>query len=152
VTIDGGLPMRDATAAGNTWYSDFRAQGFAADGEVESPIMHDQPATARLPWDNPVAGRVGNSGWYNYGFGFVSTLSARHIPDGTGAAAFRHLNHMHWNFSVDGTFDGALPLHGRVTVNGGAINHSRMFPGFDPDNPPMHGGAVINDNFRTTDT
>ena len=152
VTIAGGLPMRDATAAGNTWYSDWRAQGFAADGDVSSPVMHDTPGSAIHPWDNPIAGRAGNSGWYNYGFGFVSTLSARHIPDGTGAAAFRHLNHVHWNFSLDGTFDAARPLGARVTVNGGIVNHSRMFSGFDPDNPPMHGGAIVNDSFTTTDT
>jgi hypothetical protein len=151
VTIAGGLPMRDATAAGNTWYSDWRAQGFAANGDVRSPVMRDRPQTALIPWNNPVAGRAGNSGSFNYGFGFVSTLSARHIPDGTGAAAFRHLNHMHWNFTLDGTFDGALALGARVTVTGGAINHSKMFSGADPANMPMHGGAIVNDNFTTTD-
>jgi hypothetical protein len=151
VTINGGLPMRDATAAANTWYSDFRAQGFTADGDVRSPIMHDRPRTAVIPWDTPVAGKAGNTGTFNYGFGFVSTLSARHIPDGTGAGAFRHLNHMHWNFGLDGTFDAALALGGRVNVTGGAVNHSKMFSGFDPALPPMHGGAVVNDNFHTTD-
>ena len=150
--IDGGLPMRDATAAGNTWYSDWRAQGFAADGNVGSPVMHDRPATGREPWDNPTPGRAGNRGWFNWGFGFVSTLSVRHIPDGTGAAAFRHLNHMHWNFMVDGTFDGGLALGGRVVLNGGAVNHSAMFAGFDPANRPMHGGPIVNDRFRSVDT
>jgi len=152
VTIAGGLPMRDATAAANTWYSDWRAQGFVADGDVRSPVMHDRPQTAVIPWNTPVAGKVGNSGSFNYGFGFVTTLSARHIPDGTGAAAFRHLNHMHWNFGLDGTFDGALALGGRVNITGGAVNHSKMFGGIDPANPPMHGGAIANDSFHTTDT
>jgi Domain of unknown function (DUF4157) len=151
-TITGGLPMRDATAAGNTWYSDFRAQQFAADGDVRSPVMRDTPSTGRIPWANPVAGRGGTRGWFNYGFGFVSTLSARHIPDGTGAAAFRHLNHVHWNFGVDGTFDTALPVPGRVALTGGAINRSGVIPGFDTANRPMHGGAIINDNFLDTDT
>jgi hypothetical protein len=152
VTINGGLPMRDATAAGNTWYSDWRAQGFAADGDVRSPVMHDTPSTGVIPWDNPVAGRAGNSGFYNYGFGFVSTVSARHTTAGTGAAAFRHLGHMHWNFMLNGRFDAALPLNGRVTVNGGAVNHSPMYSGFDPANRPMHGGDIVNDNFHETDT
>ncbi len=152
VTMNGGLPMRDATAAGNTWYSDWRAQGFAADGDVRSPVMHDQPNTALIPWDNPMVGRAGNSGSYNYGFGFVATVSARHTTAGTDAAAFRHLGHMHWNFALNGTFNAALPLHGRVTVTDGAVNHSAMFAGFDAANPPMHGGAICNDNFLTTDT
>lgn len=150
-TVTGGLPIRDATAAGNTWYSDFRAQGFAADGDVMSPIMRDTPSE-RIPWANPIAGRGGTRGWFNFGLGFVSTLSARHIPDGTGAAAFRHLNHVHWNFGVDGSFDTAAPVGGRVTMNGGAVNRSGMIPGIDVNNPPMHGGAIFGDNLVNTDT
>ncbi len=149
--ITGGLPIRDATAAGNTWYSDWRAQGFAADGDVRSPIMRDTP-NERVPWNNPVAGRGGTRGWFNYGIGFVSTLSARHIPDGTGAAAFRHLNHVHWNFSVDGTFDTTLPVPGRVTLNGGAINRSGVIAGLDVSNRPMHGTPLFADNAVQTDT
>jgi hypothetical protein len=151
--IDGGLPMRDvAQTAANTWYSDFRAQGFAADGEVESPIMRDTPSTGVIPWNNPIAGRVSTRGWFNYGFGFVSTVSARHIPDGAGAGAFRHLNHVHWNFQLDGTFDTTRPVGAQVTVNDGVINRSGMIPGIDVDNPPMHGGDVVNDHFLDTDT
>jgi hypothetical protein len=150
-TITGGLPIRDATAAGNTWYSDWRAQGFTADGDVRSPVMHDTPSE-RIPWANPLPPRGGTRGWFNFGLGFVSTLSARHIPDGTGAAAFRHLAHVHWNFSVDGTFDTTLPVPGRVTLNGGAINTSRVIPGFDPANRPMHGGPIFSDNIVDTDT
>ncbi len=150
--ITGGLPMRDATAAANTWYSDFRAQGFAADGDVRSPVMRDTPSTGSIPWVNPVAGRGGTRGWFNYGFGFVSTLSARHIPDGTGAAAFRHLNHVHWNFMIDGTFDTTAPVGTRVNATGGTVNRSGMIPGVDVDNRPMHGGPIINDNFSDTDT
>jgi len=135
-----GLPLRDATGAGNTWYSDWRAQHFAANGDVGSPVMHDRPQTALIPWNNPVAGRAGNSGSFNHGVGFVSTLSARHIPDGTGAAAFRHLNHMHWNFTLDGTFDAGLAAGARVALTGGALNHSKMFSGADPNNMPLPGG------------
>lgn len=151
--IDGDLPMRDATAAGNTWYSDWRAQNFAADGDTRTPVMRDGPFSARHPWDNPMPGRVGNSGWFNYGFGFVSTLSVRHVPTGTGADAFRHLNHVHWNFGIAGTFDGSQPLGARVNITtGGPINHSSVFSGHDPDNPPMHGGDIVNDNFDHEDT
>lgn len=150
--IAGGLPMRDATAAGNTWYSDIRAQGFAADGQTRSPIMRDTPRSGTIPWDNPIPGRAGTRGWFNYGVGFVTTLSARHIPDGTGAAAFRHLNHVHWNFDADGTFDTTAAIGGRVTLNGGVINTSAMIPGIDVTNPPMHGGPIMNDSFVDTDT
>lgn len=150
-TITGGFPIRDATAAGNTWYSDWRAQGFGANGDVRSPIMRDTPGEF-VPWANPIAGRGGTRGWFNFGLGFVSTLSARHIPDGTGAAAFRHLNHVHWNFSVSGTFNMAGPIPGRVTLNGGAVNHSKVIPGFDTANPPMHGTPLFADNIVNTDT
>jgi hypothetical protein len=150
-TVTGGMPIRDATGAGNTWYSDWRAQGFAADGDVRSPIMRDTPSR-RVPWANPIAGRGGTRGWFNLGLGFVSTLSARHIPDGAGAAAFRHLNHVHWNFDVDGTFDTALPVPGRVTLTGGTINTSAVMPGVDAANPPMHGGPLSIANTVDTDT
>lgn len=150
-TVTGGMPIRDATAAGNTWYSDWRRQGFAADGDVRSPIMRDTPSR-RIPWGNPIVGRGGTRGWFNLGLGFVSTLSARHIPGGTGAAAFRHLNHVHWNFSLDGTFDTALPVPGRVTLTGGTVNRSGVNPGFDVDNRPMHGGPLSIANTVDTDT
>ncbi|MDO6416128.1 DUF4157 domain-containing protein [Sphingomonas sp. BIUV-7] len=150
--INGGLPMRDATAAANTWYHDPFAQGFAANGDVGSPVIRDTPSSGRIPWTNPVAGRVGTRGWFSFSVGFVSTLSASHIPDGTNEAAFRHLNHVHWNSSVTGTFDTTAAVGGRVTLNGGAVNRSRSIPGFDVDNRPMHGGAIINNSFQTTDT
>ncbi|MBL4901399.1 MAG: DUF4157 domain-containing protein [Desulfocapsa sp.] len=151
--INGGLPMRDATAAGNTWYHDPLAQGFAASGDTRSPNINDSPASARHPWNNPVAGRVGDSGWFNYGFGFVATLSARHTPTGTAAAAFRHLDSVHWNFGIAGNFDASRPLGTRVNItSGGPINRSGVFSGHDPTNPPMHGGDIINNNFAHTDT
>jgi hypothetical protein len=113
--------------------------------------MRDTPSR-RIPWDNPIAGRAGTRGWFNLGLGFVSTLSARHIPDGTGADAFRHLNHVHWNFGVDGTFDTTRPVANRVTLNGGAINTSAVIAGVDTDNPPMHGGPLSIANTVDTDT
>ena len=150
-TVTGGLPIRDATAAGNTWYSDFRAQGFAADGDVRTPLFRDTPSE-RIPWDNPIPGRVGTRGWFNFGLGFVVTLSARHIPGGTGAAAFRHLNHVHWNFGVSGSWDTTPAVGARVTMTGGAVNRSGMIAGIDANNPPMHGGPIFGDNLVNTDT
>ncbi len=151
--LEGGVPMRDvAQTAANTWYSDWRAQGFTADGDVRSPVMRDTPNSGTIPWANPIAGRGGARGWFNYGFGFVSTLSARHIPAGTGAAAFRHLDHVHWNFMVDGTFDTTQPVGARVSVTGGGVNRSGVIPGFDVENRPMHGTPVVNDRFRHRDT
>lgn len=150
-TVTGGMPVRDATALGNTWYSDWRAQGFAADGDVRTPVMRDTPSR-RVPWDNPIVGRGGTRGWFNLGLGFVSTLSCRHIPDGTGAGAFRHLGHMHWNFGLDGSFDATQLVGSRVTSSGGAVNTSRMIPGIDVDNRPMHGGPLSIDQTIDTDT
>jgi hypothetical protein len=151
--ITGALPQRDATAAGNTWYSDWRAQGFAADGDRATPRFRDTPSLQREPWDNPVAPRAGNSGWFNEGIGFVATLSARHIPDGTGAAAFRHLRHVHWNYGIGGNFDAGRVGADRVRITtGGAINHGGPFGGADPANRPIHGGGVALDNLDHTDT
>jgi hypothetical protein len=59
---------------------------------------------------------------------------------------------MHWNFMLDGTFDGALALNARVAVTGGAVNTSKMIPGLDVNNRPMHGGDIVNNKFKTTDT
>lgn len=151
-TVPGGLPLRDATAAGNTWYSDWRAQGFAANGDVRSPVMADTPNSGAIPWANPIGGRGGTRGWFNYGMGFVSTLSARHIPDGTGAAAFRHLNHVHWSFMADGTFDTTLPVGSRVRLSGVSVNRSGMIAGVDVNNRPMHGTPRFIDTFVQTDT
>jgi hypothetical protein len=145
--------MRDATGTGNTWYHDPFALSFSAAGQTLSPVMNDSPGSAREPWTNPVAGRAGNSGFFNYGFGFVTTLSARHTPTGTGAAAFRHLNHVHWNFGIAGDFDAARALGSRVNITtGGPVNRSKVFSGFDASNPPMHGGDIINNNFAQTTT
>ena len=98
-------------------------------------------------------GRVGNRGWFNHGIGFVATLSARHIPDGTGANAFRHLRHVHWNFGIAGTFDANQPMANRVNITvGGPINHGGPYSGYDPDNRPIHGGGVALDNLDQEDT
>lgn len=151
-TISGGLPMRDATGAGNTWYHDPFAQSFAAAGDVKSPVIRDTPSTGQIPWANPIAGRTGTTGMFNYGFGFVSTLSARHKPTGTGAAAFRHLNHVHWNFGVTGNFDTTRAVGSRINLTGGRVNRSGVISGFDRANRPMHGGSIINNNFNSVDT
>ena len=34
------------------------------------------------------------------GSGLYQPSARRHIPGGTGAGAFRHLNHVHWNFML----------------------------------------------------
>lgn len=150
-TISGGLPMRDATGAGNTWYHDPFAQSFAASGDIKSPVIRDTPSTGQIPWANPIAARTGTTGMFNYGFGFVSTLSARHKPTGTGAAAFRHLNHVHWNFGVTGNFDTTRAVGSRINLTGGRVNRGGVSSGFDRANRPMHGGSIINNNFNSVD-
>ena len=151
--VDGGLPIRDATARGNTWYSDWRAQGFATNGEVKSPVLRDGPFSIRYPWNNPTSGRTGNRGWFNFSHGFVGTVSARHKPTGTGAAAFRHLGTRHWNFGIGGSFNAARPVGSRVSITtGGRINYGGMFRGHDRNFPPMHGGDILNDKYAFTDT
>ncbi|MBU4261463.1 MAG: DUF4157 domain-containing protein [Proteobacteria bacterium] len=152
-SVSGALPQRDATGAANTWYSDWRAQSFTANGDTRTPVMRDGPKTSEQPWDNPEPTRNSTRGWFNYGVGFVATLSARHVPTGTGANAFRHLNHVHWNFGVAGKFNTTQPLNSRVTISsGGPINRSAVLPGVDVNNAPIHGGSRIIDNWNFVDT
>jgi len=75
------------------------ANGYAASGDVLNTGLNDSPGTLVHPWDNPVPGKTGNSGYLNYGAAFVAYISARHIPTGTGAAAFRAVNCRYWNVS-----------------------------------------------------
>ena len=83
----------------------------------------------------------------------VATLSARHVPDGTGAAAFRHLRHVHWNFGIAGNFDGGRVGQDRVRItSGGPINHGGPYGGADPANRPMHGGDLALGNIATETT
>ena len=145
-TITGGLPMRDAVDPANTWYADVaptKPAAFSADRDVRSPFFDDTPAYP-VPYANPVVGRAGSVGSFTHGVGFVTTMSARHIPTGTGAAAFRHLAHRHWTLMVDGTFDGTKALGTRVSARGGTVSNSPMILGHDSAFPPMHGGVTMN--------
>ncbi|MCY1019295.1 DUF4157 domain-containing protein [Pyxidicoccus sp. MSG2] len=140
-------PIRDTTPGGTTWYHDAFASGaFGADGDVRSTRLQDTPGVRRQPYTNPIAGRVGNSGWFNWGMAFVAYVTAQDTTAGTGAGAFRTLAHVYWNLSVSGTFDGAgATAASRVTVTGGGqTNTSRVFSGADSNFPTMHGGAVFN--------
>lgn len=156
VRPDAPLPRRDAAAAGSIFASDtapYVRPAFAAAGDVRSPSFHDTPSTQRFPWANPIAGRVSNSGWFNYGDAFVTYLSARDTTAGTGAAAFRHLANVYWNESVAGRFDSTAVLGSRVTLSTpGAVNHSNVIEGASGEFPAMHGGTIANGHDTTTDT
>ncbi len=150
--IRGGLPMRDATGAGNVWYHDPFAQSFAAAGDVRNTRVADSPQSAEHPWTNPTPGKTGNRGSFNYGFAFVAYISARDTTRGTGRAAFRHLANVYWNFGITGHFDASRPLGSRVTISsGGPVNRSGVIEGGSAEFPTRHGGPIINNNFRFRD-
>ena len=146
-----GFPMRDATAAGNTWYHDPLARSFGACGDTRNTGLNDSPQTALLPWASPVAGKAGGPrGTFRYGAAFVAYISAR---DTTAAAGtFRDLGAVYWNVGLTGTFDTAQPVGSRAAASGGAVNVGNVINGGSGEFPAMHGGAIGNDSFVCTDT
>lgn len=137
-------PIRDALTAGNTWYADVLASGaFGAAGDVRSTGLRDSPGVPSTPFANPVAGRVGTRGWFNYGVSFVSFISARDTT-AAGAGAFQHLAHVYWNLSINGNFDTTRAAGSQVAVQDAATNTSAVFAGTSTDDPPIIGGAVPN--------
>lgn len=146
------LPIRDATAAGNTWYHDPLARAFAGCGDSQNTGLNDSPRSQQHPWANPVAGRAGTRGWFNYGVGFVAYISARDTRLGTGANAFRALGSVYWNTMIEGSFDTAQPVGSRVSATGGALNRGGVIEGGSAEFPSMHGGAIANTSHSCTDT
>jgi uncharacterized protein DUF4157 len=147
------FPVRDATAVGNTWYHDSLASAtFGANGDVRHTRIEDSPQSPVHPWTNPIVGRVGDTGSYNYGAAFVAYISARDTALGTGAAAFRAIGNVYWNVASTGTFDTTNPLGSRVTAAGGTVNRSGVISGASAEFPSLHGGTTGNSTFTTTDT
>jgi hypothetical protein len=83
---------------------------------------------------------------------FVAYISARDTTLGTGAAAFTALNCVYWNSSISGRFDASNALGSRVTASGGNVNRGGIISGGSGEFPSMHGGAIANNSFTTTDT
>ncbi|MDN5765424.1 MAG: DUF4157 domain-containing protein [Humibacillus sp.] len=145
-TATVATPVRDAIAVGNTWYHDPFASGrFAALGDVRSTQIEDSPGVRSQPFANPVAGRVGTRGWFNWGMSFVAAISARDSTAGAGAGAFQTLGHVYWNLSLAGNFDTTRPALGRVAITGGGkTNVGKVLDGGSGDFPVMHGGTTFN--------
>jgi len=146
------VPIRDSVVA-NNWYADaLVAPAFAANGDVRATNLNDSPQSAVQPWTNPVAGKAGNSGTFNYGAAFVAYISARNTTGGFAAADFRAIGNVYWNVGISGNFNAANALGARVAASGGTVNRSGVIEGASGEFPSMHGGAVANNNFVTTDT
>jgi hypothetical protein len=158
VRPDAPLPRRDVlgNSPDNIWYDDpgpSVAAPFAANGDVRSPTFQDTPGPDHIPFANPVAGRAGVSGFFNFDDAFVAYLSARNIPAGTGAAAFRAIANVYWNITASGQFDGARVPGSRVTLSRPATtNRSGINDGASAEFPSMHGGTIANGRDVTTDT
>jgi hypothetical protein len=146
------VPIRDSVA-GSNWYADsLVAPTFGADGDVRATNLNDSPQSAVQPWTNPVAGRTGDFGTFNYGAAFVAYISARDTTGGFAAADFRAIANVYWNVGISGNFHASQPLGTRVAASGGTVNRSGVIEGASGEFPSMHGGATANDNFVTTDT
>jgi hypothetical protein len=147
------FPVRDAVAAGNTWYHDPYAVAFSANGETQNTGLDDSPQSSVQPWANPVAGRGGTTGYFNYGAAFVAYISARDTTRGTGARAFRALGCLYWNIPLTGTFDTSQPVGSRVSIgSGGTVNQGKIIEGGSGEFPSMHGGSTGNGTFVVTTT
>ena len=148
---DAPLPRRDAFAAGNNFMWDDVAHtppAFGAAGDVRSPMTEDTPSMG-LPWANPVAGRGGTTGWFNYADGFVTYLSVRD----TVANDFRHLANVYWNMSVQGQFNSTRAVGARVVLAApGPVHRSGVIEGVSGEFPPIIGGNIANGHDTTTDT
>ena len=146
------VPIRDSVV-GNNWYADaLVAPAFAANGDVRATNLNDSPQSAVQPWTNPVAGKAGNFGTFNYGASFVAYISARNTTGGFAAGDFRAIGNVYWNVGISGNFNAAHALGARVAASGGTVNRSGVIEGASGEFPSMHGGAVANNNFVTTDT
>jgi hypothetical protein len=147
-------PARDeAPGSGSPWYSNWRASpAFGASGDVRSTTLADSPQRGVEPWTNPVAGRGGTRGWFNYGMAFVGYISARDTTVGTGAAAYHPTGNVYWNFGIDGHWNNADPVATRMVTSGGTVNHSRAFDGGSGEFPSMHGGTSSHNLEVTTTT
>lgn len=144
------LPIRDATAAGNTWYHDPFSVSYSACGDVAITGLRDSPRSRVHPWASPVAGKGGPTGSFVYGVGFVSYISAR---DATVAGAtFRDLASLYWNTSISGTFDTSRPVGSRVSATGGAVNRGGVIEGGSGEFPAMHGGPIANNSHSCKDS
>lgn len=146
------LPIRDATAAANTWYHDPFAVTYAANNDKKNTGLRDSPSPGQQPWVSPVAGKGGATGSLAFTAAFVAYISARDTTKGTGAAAMTALNCLYWNSGISGSFDTSQPVGSRVTASGGNVNKGGIISGASGEFPSMHGGAIANDSFVTTDT
>jgi len=146
------LPIRDAIAAGNTWYHEPFAQAFAANGDTKFVGLNDSPSPGQQPWTSPVVGKGGTTGSLAFTAAFVAYISARDTTKGTGAAAFTALNSLYWNSGISGSFDTSKAVGSRVTASGGKVNKGGIISGGSAEFPSMHGGSIANDSFTTTDT
>lgn len=154
-TSSVAIPIRDATAAGNTWYDDpLASANFGANGDVRSTNLNDTPGVTGQPFANPVGGRASTRGWFNWGMAFVAYIAARDTTR-AGAAAFRTVGSVYWNLSLEGNFDVTRPVGGRVQVTGGGrTNRGGVIDGPPAEFSPIHGGPIFNNeanaNLTTT--
>lgn len=140
-------PIRDETGmtGTQTWYHDpFASTAYGADGDIRSTSIEDTPGVPGIPLTNPVATRVSNRGWFNWGMAFVAYLGAQ---DGRtpGPGGWHPLNHVWWNTSLAGNFDTNRAVGARLQVTtAGQTNTSKVITGNCSAFPVIFGTDIFN--------
>jgi Domain of unknown function (DUF4157) len=145
------LPSRDSDP-GMVWYDDPSASPrFAASGDKRTANLNDSPGT-RIDFANPVAGRTGTRGWFNWGAAFVTWSSVRDTTGPNTNASFRHLGHVYWNIMLDGNWDTTQAIGSRVNLGTAVTNTSAVFDGQGSSHTPIITGTVASASFKTSTT
>jgi hypothetical protein len=150
------LPRRDAQTESSIFVGDAApevVEGYTGDGDVRSLSTTDtpnQPEGGEFPYDNPIAGRTGSSGYFNFTDAFVTYVSSRDKTSG----AFHDIANIYWNISATGQFDKTQPAGSRLKLTGGSgpVNKGPVQNGGSAEFPAIHGGPIANGHDITTDT
>lgn len=145
------LPSRDSDP-GMIWYDDPSASAaFSASGDTRAANLNDSPGTI-IEYANPVAGRTGTRGWFNWGMSFVTWSSVRDTTGPSTNASFRHLGHVYWNLMFNGSWDEAEAIGSRVKLDTAVTNKSKVFDGQGSEYKPIITGSEANSNFQSSTT
>ena len=145
------LPSRDSDP-GMIWYDDPSASAaFSASGEKRTANLNDSPGTI-IEYANPVAGRTGTRGWFNWGMSFVTWSSVRDTTGPSTNASFHHLGHVYWNIMFNGSWDTTEAIGSRVNLDTAVTNKSKVFDGQGSEYTPIITGSEANSNFQSSTT
>lgn len=144
------LPSRDSDP-GMIWYDDPSASAaFSASGDKRTANINDSPGTG-INFANPIAGRTGTRGWFNWGAAFITWSSVRDTTGPSTNDSFRHLGHVYWNIMFNGNWDTTKAIGSRVKLDTAVTNKSKIFGG-QGSVPPIITGTVASANINSSTT